>query len=108
MNNSPYAKFGRDEMILRDQLAIDRTLLANERTLLAYLRSGVALLIAGVTIIHFAQAGWFGAVGVACLPAGIITGAIGVARYRGMNRAIALVRRHAAEKTAPAAGQGLP
>lgn len=41
MKDSPYSKFDTDDLILRDQLAIDRTLLANERTLLAYLRSGV-------------------------------------------------------------------
>jgi len=92
MNDSPYSKFDSADLILRDELAIDRTLLANERTLLAYLRSGVALLIAGVTIIHFSQAGWFWAVGIACLPAGIITGVIGMARYRKMNSAIARVR----------------
>jgi len=93
MNDSPYSKFNCDDLILRDELAIDRTLLANERTLLAYLRSGVALLIAGVTIIHFSQEGWFWAVGIACIPTGLITGVVGVARYRRMNRAISLVRR---------------
>jgi putative membrane protein len=93
MNDSPYKRFDSDDLILRDELAIDRTLLANERTLMAYLRSGVALLIAGVSIIHFSQQGWFWAVGVTCLPAGIITGIIGVARYRNMNRRISIVRR---------------
>ena len=57
MHDSPYERFDSDDLILRDELAIDRTLLANERTLLAYLRSGVALLIAGVSIIHFSQEG---------------------------------------------------
>jgi len=93
MNDSPYERFASDALILRDQLAIDRTLLANERTLMAYLRSGVALLIAGVSIIHFSQEGWFWAVGIACIPTGIITGMVGVARYRRMNRSISLVRR---------------
>lgn len=93
MNASPYSKFESADLILRDELAIDRTLLANERTLLAYLRSGVALLIAGVTIIHFAQGGWFWTVGLACLPTGIVTGIVGIARYRKMNRAITRVRR---------------
>jgi len=93
MENSPYSKFINDELILRDELAIDRTLLANERTLLAYLRSGVALFIAGVSIIHFSQKGWFWAVGIACLPAGAITIGIGLWRYQKMNAAISLVRR---------------
>ena len=93
MENSPYSKFINDELILRDELAIDRTLLANERTLLAYLRSGVALFIAGVSIIHFSQRGWFWAIGIACIPAGAITIAIGMWRYQAMNAAISLVRR---------------
>lgn len=93
MNDSPYKRFDGDDLILRDELAIDRTILANERTLMAYLRSGVALLIAGVTIIHFSQGGWFWAVGIACIPTGLITALIGVARYRRMNRAISIVRR---------------
>ena len=98
MHNSPYAKFDSADLILRDELAIDRTLLANERTLLAYLRSGVALLIAGVSIIHFSQEGWFWIVGIACLPTGMITGIVGMARYRRMNRAISLVRRQSKTK----------
>ena len=92
MNDSPYSRFDSDDLILRDELAIDRTLLANERTLMAYLRAGVALLIAGVSIIHFSQEGWFWAVGIACIPTGIITGIVGVARYRRMNRAISRMR----------------
>ncbi len=98
MNDSPYERFDSDDLILRDELAIDRTHLANERTLMAYLRSGVALLIAGVSIIHFSQEGWFWAVGIACLPTGVITGIVGVARYRRMNRSISLVRRQSKTK----------
>lgn len=95
MNDSPYGRFDGEELILRDELAIDRTLLANERTLLAYLRSGVALLIAGVSIMHFSAAGWFFAVGVGCLPTGVVVAMIGIHRYRKMNRAITIVRRQA-------------
>ena len=35
-----YEGFAKSDLILRDQLAIDRTLLANERTVLAYIRTG--------------------------------------------------------------------
>lgn len=93
MSDNVYSKFGDDDLILRDELAIDRTLLANERTLLAYLRSGVALVIAGVTMMHFSEQGWFWAIGVACIPFGIITIVVGVARFRKMNDAIAWVRK---------------
>lgn len=103
MSESPYARFQAEDLILRDELAIDRTLLANERTLLAYLRSGVALLIAGASILHFSQESWFQWVGLACLPTGALTSLIGIWRYRSMNRAIAQVRRRS---RAGAAGGG--
>ena len=95
MKETPYQKFEGENLILRDELAIDRTLLANERTLMAYLRSGVALVIAGITIMHFSQHhGWFWLTGLACLPSGIIVAVIGIIRYRTMNQAIVRVRNH--------------
>lgn len=42
-------QFIREELILRDHLALDRTRLANERTLLAYLRTALMLMVAGAT-----------------------------------------------------------
>ena len=92
MKDTPYSRFDGTDLILRDELAIDRTLLANERTLMAYLRSGAALLIAGVSIMHFSTEGWFWIVGLACIPTGTITTVIGVARYRIMDKKILLVR----------------
>ena len=41
MNNAPYTQFKKEELILRDYLAADRTALANERTLMAYIRTSV-------------------------------------------------------------------
>lgn len=95
MTDSPYSKFDQTDLILRDELAIDRTLLANERTLMSYLRSGMALLIAGASIIHFSQEGWFWGFGIACLPAGVVVAIVGVLRYRKMNEEISRVRQHA-------------
>jgi len=93
MRETPYSRFSTDQRILRDELAIDRTLLANERTLLAYLRAAVALVIAGVSIMHFSPGeGGFWMVGLACIPTGIIAGTIGVTRYRKMQRRIAMVQ----------------
>ena len=37
----PYSRFRREEMILRDLLARERTVLSNERTLLAYIRTAI-------------------------------------------------------------------
>ncbi len=53
MNNDPYTRFKREELILRDYLAADRTVLANERTLMSYIRTSVALAAAGGSLIHF-------------------------------------------------------
>ena len=92
MGRNLYSQFDAAELILRDQLAIDRTLLANERTLLSYLRSGVALFIAGISIIHFSHEGWFTAMGFICLPFGIATVLFGVLRFRKMDKAISVVR----------------
>ena len=39
--------YSREELILRDHLALDRTRLANERTLLSYLRTALMLMVAG-------------------------------------------------------------
>lgn len=115
MKETPYSRFDANNLILRDGLAIDRTVLANERTLMAYLRSGVALLIAGVSIMHFSSEGWFWMVGLACIPTGMITAVIGVARYRRMNRKIALVRDRSKTETRqtngnaePSGGSGTP
>jgi putative membrane protein len=91
--SNPYTRFQASELILRDELAIDRTLLANERTLLSYLRSGIALFIAGVSIIHFSHQPWFTAVGFACLPSGLVTVWIGIRKYREMDKAIQAIRR---------------
>jgi putative membrane protein len=98
VNDSPYSRFADTDLILRDELAIDRTLLANERTLLAYLRAAVSLVIAGVTIMHFSSVGWFWAFGLACLPLGVIVGALGVARYATMGRKIGSIERLAEKR----------
>ena len=85
-DNNPYERYQDNELIVRDQLALDRTQLANERTLLAYLRSGVSLLLAGVTLAHFATAYWLEMVGVACLPLGGLTLLFGIWRFVATNR----------------------
>ncbi|MBN2064948.1 MAG: DUF202 domain-containing protein [Sedimentisphaerales bacterium] len=93
MAKNPYERFKDSELILRDELAIDRTLLANERTLLAYLRSAVALLITGVSIIHFGEHKWFVVIGFFCIPFSLLIAILGISRFTKMNKTIAIVRR---------------
>lgn len=51
MIDDPYEEFRREEMILRDWLALDRTVLANKRTFLAYGRTAIALLALGIAFV---------------------------------------------------------
>lgn len=92
-NNNPYSRFKADELYLRDELAIDRTLLANERTYLAYLRTAIALVLAGVTFIHFARSSWLEIVGILCVPVGLIILIISTIRYRRIKSNISVVRK---------------
>lgn len=53
----------KEEIILRDYLALERTRLANERTLLSYIRSSIYLLLGAVTFLQldsFDTIHWFG------------------------------------------------
>ncbi len=50
-----YKEMLAKELILRDYLAIERTILTNEATFLAYIRTSLTLLAAGVTIFHLAK-----------------------------------------------------
>lgn len=53
MNQGFYTRFKKEDLILRDFLAADRTVLANERTFMAYIRTALALAAGGGTLIHF-------------------------------------------------------
>lgn len=92
MSENPYERFMCEELILRDELAVDRTLLANERTLMAYLRSALTLFIAGVTFIHFFEYGALFYLGVAFIPCAAATTLFGIIRHRKMSRAIYAIR----------------
>lgn len=88
MSDGPYCEFAKEELILRDHLAIDRTILANERTLLAYLRLALTLFVAGLTFIKFFYSLWADIIGVLCLPIGGFAILIGVSRYKKMAKLI--------------------
>jgi len=89
----PYERFKKSDLILRDELAIDRTVLANERTLLAYVRLAITLIIAGVSIVHFAMEKWFETIGILCVPIGIVVGVYGWHRYQKMAEEIQAIRK---------------
>lgn len=94
MKESPYSEFESEKLILRDQLAIDRTLLANERTLLSYLRAGVSMIIAGVSMMHFSTQQWFLYFGAACIPMGIASSIVGIRRFQRQLNSIMQIKKH--------------
>lgn len=87
-NRNPYCRFCEDDMILRDFLALDRTILANERTLLSYTRTAMAFVITGVTFIKFFGSPTMTVVGWLCIPVGVAILAWGVIRYRKIHERI--------------------
>ncbi|MFO7924052.1 MAG: DUF202 domain-containing protein [Bacteroidales bacterium] len=71
----------KDEIILRDYLALERTKLANERTLLAYSRTSLYMLLGGIAFLQlegFRSIQW---VGYMALGLSIILLIIGLYRY---------------------------
>ncbi len=93
-------------LILRDQLAIERTVLANERTALAYFRTTMALVGAGGTVLRFF---WDNPalVALGCILAaiGLAIGGLGVRRYRAVNQHLRSVAQSTAGEDAPS-GKG--
>jgi putative membrane protein len=49
---TPYIQ-EKEEMILRDYLAVDRTMLANEASFMSYVRTALTLIAAGATLVKF-------------------------------------------------------
>jgi len=84
----PYSELYKEELILRDFLATDRTILANERTFLAYMRTMLALAVAGISFIKIFEDPIIHIVGWIFLPLGLFTLVLGVIRYRTMYLAI--------------------
>jgi putative membrane protein len=99
MVENPYERFQREELILRDELAIDRTILANERTVLAYFRSALTLVIVGITFLQFFEKGILPYVGIVFIPCGLAVGVFGFMRYRKMDTSIRIIRRSLSRNT---------
>ncbi len=85
---NPYEQFCNDRLIMRDHLAIDRTVLANERTLLAYGRTSLALILTGAAYMKFFMGRSSITVGAALIVMGLATAIIGGWRSAVMARRI--------------------
>jgi len=87
-NRGPYAKDHPGQLILRDHLAIDRTVLANERTFLAYIRTALTLFVVGASLIKFFDSPTATVLGWIFIPIGLVVLAFGISRYRHMKALI--------------------
>jgi len=77
-----YNNFNKD-MILRDYLALDRTVLANERTFLAYMRTFIGTLSAGVAMVKLVENSfWINGIGWLFIVASPFFLLLGIVRYK--------------------------
>ena len=84
----PYALSSKEDLVLRDYLAAQRTVLANERTLLAYLRTALGAFVAGVSLMQFFSTSVIHVLGWVLCVAAIVTVLIGTTRYRQVERSL--------------------
>jgi len=85
---NPYERFSRTDLILRDQLAIDRTILANERTFFSYARASLALILTGAGFIKFFETFTWWFLGSFLIGLGLTVIMIGIWRTTIMSRKI--------------------
>ncbi len=84
MSEKPYSNYIKDHksMILRDYLAIDRTVLTNETAFMSYVRTSLALIAAGVSLVKFFNEPMMHILGWAFVGAGSWLALYGYNRYR--------------------------
>ena len=68
-------------MILRDWLALDRTILANKRTFLAYGRTSIALFVLGMAFVKLIHHQFFEISGFVLMSMGIVMFIVGFREY---------------------------
>jgi putative membrane protein len=71
----------KEDIILRDYLALERTRLANERTLLSYTRASLYMILGGITFLQlqdFREIRWIGYV---TLASSVVIILIGIYRF---------------------------
>jgi putative membrane protein len=72
----------KSDLILREELAKDRTALAYERTFLAYIRTAAAFLAAGISMVYFFIPIIIQAIGYAFIVLAFIIFIFGIIRHR--------------------------
>lgn len=80
----------KQNLEIRDNLAMERTKLANERTFLSYMRTGTAMVLAGLTFVKvFEDDPFYIGVGLAFIPIGLGITIFGYYRFTKKKREVA-------------------
>lgn len=90
-----YYCYDKSEMILRDELATERTVLANERTLFAYLRTSINIIAAGISFIELFEVVYINILGYILLPLGVYIGVFGVKKYLNIRKRLIYLQKFA-------------
>jgi putative membrane protein len=75
----------KEDIILRDFLALERTKLANERTLFAYIRTSLYLILAGIAFIQLKDFQSIKYLGIISLLLSVVLLIVGIWRYHRLN-----------------------
>ena len=81
MIDDPYLEFKREDMILRDWLALDRTVFANKRTFLAYGRTAIAMAVLGIAFVKLIDHRFFEIAGFVLILFGAVVFFVGLREY---------------------------
>lgn len=76
----------KEDLILRDYLALERTKLANESTLLSYIRTSLYMLITGIALLQLKDLRQLHWMGFFALGVSVISLVVGIMRYRQLRR----------------------
>ncbi len=82
------------DLILREKLALERTVMANDRTLLSFIRTGLYFSIAGITINELLQPSYGLALEIFFWVVAALIIVAGVIKYRRQKKKIEDNRKH--------------
>ncbi len=85
-----YEKLCEKELILRDELAIERTKLAEERTYLAYIRTGMTVAMGGIFFVGYFKEGPFSLIGYLAAFIGVVFFVYGFYKHK---KTMGLIRK---------------
>jgi len=102
-----YQNYLIEELILRDHLAVDRTMLQNENTFLAYIRTSLTVLVVGVTLLHIFNDAFSRVAGISLILLGIFLFIFGYHRAIRVQKKINTLRKRGDREAAQALRQDL-